>query len=71
MDDLTFGESLRAFENTDVWAKLNLNLDRKTLMVRLQKVKEIRNSVIHFHPDGITDDEREILRRTRKMLQII
>ena len=71
VDDLTFGETLRAFETADVWAKLNLNLDRKTLMERLKKVNEIRNSVMHFHPDGITDDEREILRRTRKMLQII
>jgi CBS domain len=71
VDDLTFGETLRAFENIDIWTKLHLNLDRKTLMERLKKVNDIRNSVMHFHPDGITDEERGILRNTRKMLQNI
>jgi len=71
VDDLTFGETFRAFENTKVWEKLNLQLDRKTMVDRLKKVNAIRNSVMHFHPDGITDDEREILRHTREMLQII
>jgi len=71
VDNLTFGETLRAFDDTGVWEKLNLALDRKTLVERLKKVNDIRNSVMHFHPDGITDEDREILRRTREMLQII
>ena len=71
VDNLTFGETLRAFEDAGVWEKLNLQLDRKTMVERLKRVNEIRNSVMHFHPDGITDEEREILRRTREMLQII
>ncbi len=71
VDDLTFGETLRAFEDSLTWDKLKLSLDRKTLCERLRRVSDIRNSVMHFHPDGITDEEREILRKTRGMLQII
>ena len=71
VDDLTFGETWRAFDNKDIWEKLGLPLDRKTLRDRLETVNEIRNSVMHFHPDGISDEERQILRLTREMLQII
>jgi predicted transcriptional regulator len=68
-DDLTFGETIRAIGSTEIWDKLKLGLDRKTLVARLEEVREIRNTVMHFHPDGISEDERELLRRTRQMLQ--
>ncbi len=71
VDDLTFGETLRAFDDSTTWEKLRISLDRKTLCERLRKVNDIRNSVMHFHPDGISEEEREILRKTREMLQII
>ena len=68
VDNLTFGETLRAFENQTTWEKMRLELDRKTVIDGLKKVNEIRNSVMHFHPDGISEEDREILRRTRHML---
>lgn len=71
VDNLTFGETLRAFENQSTWDKMRLELDRKTVIDGLKKVNEIRNSVMHFHPDGISDEDREILRRTGHMLNII
>ena len=71
VDNLTFGETLRAFENQTTWEKMRLELDRKTVIDGLKKVNEIRNSVMHFHPDGISEEDREILRRTRHMLQIL
>jgi CBS domain-containing protein len=71
VDNLTFGETLRAFENQYTWEKMQLELDRKTVIGGLKKVNEIRNSVMHFHPDGISEEDREILRRTRHMLQIL
>ena len=36
---------------------------------RLEEIRSIRNKVMHFHPDGISDEDREILRKTRQMLQ--
>lgn len=71
VENLTFGETLRAFDNKVTWEKMRLELDRKTVIDGLKMVNEIRNSVMHFHPDGISEEEREILRLTRQMLQII
>jgi predicted transcriptional regulator len=68
-DDLTFGETIRAIGSTEIWEKLKLGLDRKTLIARLEQMREIRNTVMHFHPDGISDNERDLLRKTRQMLQ--
>ena len=69
VDDLTFGETLRAFENKEVWAKLNLELDRKTVLKNLERVRVIRNHVTHFHPDGISEEDRKTLGQTRNLFQ--
>jgi len=71
VDDLTFGEILRAFEQPAIWETIGLPLDRKAVLERLTRINKIRNHVMHFHPDGITDEEREILSRTREMLQTV
>ncbi len=69
VDDLSFGETARAFGRQEIWNKLHLLLDRYAFCSRLEEVRSIRNKVMHFHPDGILDEEREILRKTRQMLQ--
>ncbi len=69
VDDLSFGEAARAFGREDIWSKLHLLLDRSVFCIRLEEVRSIRNKVMHFHPDGISDEDREILRKTRQMLQ--
>lgn len=67
--DLSFGEYVRLFENPANWEKLGLPLDRSAFVGRLSDVKRIRNEVMHFHPDGIEDEERATLRRTSRFLQ--
>lgn len=52
-----------------IWNKLHLLLDRSSFCIRLEEIRSIRNKVMHFHPDGISDEDREILRKTRQMLQ--
>jgi CBS domain-containing protein len=69
VSDLTFGEYVRLFENPSSWTKLGLSLDRAVFVGRLNDVRRIRNEVMHFHPDGIEDEERDILRRTSRFLQ--
>ncbi|NUM53146.1 MAG: CBS domain-containing protein [Candidatus Hydrogenedentes bacterium] len=69
VDDLTFGEYLRAMSKEEVWSRLALRINRKLFIDRMDKVREIRNSVMHFHPDGISDGDRELLAKTREMLQ--
>ena len=69
--DLTFGEYQRLLEAPARWAKLNLNLDRAMFIRQLEKVREIRNDVMHFDPDGIEDDALEVLRDFAKFLRVL
>ena len=67
--DLTFGECVRLIEKPDHWARLGLSLDRKTFQAQLSEVCDIRNDVMHFDPDGPSDDELQRLKDVRKFLQ--
>lgn len=59
--DLTFGEYIRLLENPVNWAKTGLAVDRAIFIHELDQVRRIRNDVMHFDPDGITDDDHEVL----------
>jgi len=69
VDDLTFGEYLRGLGQADYWGRLKLGIDRNLFVQRLDAIRRIRNNVMHFHPDGISPAEREVLAKTREMLQ--
>ena len=69
LSDLTFGEYIRLIENPDQWQKLGLALDRTTFVARLNVVRRVRNDVMHFHPDGISQDDVGILNDTLRFLQ--
>lgn len=71
VDDLSFGEISRGFSRPEIWQKLNLDLYRSSFCERLEEVRSIRNKVMHFHPDGISPQDRDILRKTRQMLQML
>ncbi len=60
--DLTFGEYIRLLENPEHWDKTQLRVDRKVFVKELDKVRLIRNDVMHFDPDGITDEDHSLLR---------
>jgi len=51
--DLTLGEILHLLENPESWEKLRVRLDRREVIARLGQVKNIRNDVMHFDPEGI------------------
>lgn len=59
--DLTFGEYIRLFESPDLWRKTGLKVDRAIFIKELDKVRIIRNDVMHFDPDGISEDDHELL----------
>lgn len=60
--DLTFGEYVRLVENEKRWRKLNIEIDRVEFVSRLNKVREVRNDVMHFDPDGLEPSDLELLR---------
>ncbi|KTC08803.1 hypothetical protein AO387_17810 [Pseudomonas syringae ICMP 11168] len=59
--DLTFGEYIRLFENPELWEKTKLTIDKRTFTKELDKVRIIRNDVMHFDPDGISEENHELL----------
>jgi predicted transcriptional regulator len=69
VDKLTFGEYLRGFQQEWVWGRLGLGIDRKLFLGRIYENRDIRNSVMHFHPDPLTLSERDTLATTRELLQ--
>ena len=68
VSDLTFGEYLRLLENEENWKKLELQLHRKTFIGYLEEIRQIRNDVMHFEPDGIDEEQLDKLRSFAKCL---
>lgn len=67
--NLTFGEYIRLLDKPANWARFGYDLSRAECTKRLREIGRIRNDVMHFHPDGISDEDLEMLRDTRKFLQ--
>ncbi len=67
--DLTFGEYIRLLQKPERWAKLGIAIDRAIVVTQLDKVREIRNDVMHFDPDGIPPEDLEVLRDFSQFLQ--
>jgi CBS domain-containing protein len=66
--DLTLGEYVRLLENPKRWGKLCLLVDRKRFCGELTRVLQIRNDVMHFDPDPISDDDLTALRKSARFL---
>jgi len=69
--DLTVGEYLRLFQNQTIWSKLSMQIDRRTFCEYLEKVRDIRNNIMHFDPDGLDEESIETLRRFARLLQTL
>lgn len=67
--DLTFGEYIRLVEGPDNWKKLKVELDRAAFVGQLNRVRDIRNDVMHFDPDGLDDDDLKFLREFAQFLK--
>ncbi|UPU37437.1 CBS domain-containing protein [Geomonas paludis] len=68
IDDLTFGEYVRIFEHPELWKKINLNVDKILFVKQLDKVREIRNEIMHFEPEGITGVQLSDLQNMSKFM---
>ncbi|MFZ3211098.1 MAG: CBS domain-containing protein [Terriglobales bacterium] len=67
--DLTLGECVRLLESPQNWAKLSVGIDRGTFIIDLDRVRRIRNDVMHFDPEGIEDEDISTLREFAAFLQ--
>ncbi|THF51822.1 CBS domain-containing protein [Flavobacterium supellecticarium] len=69
--DLTFGEYQRICEVPEIWEKLKLSIDRKIFCFELDKIRVIRNNIMHFDPDGLEAKSTETLRNFVRLLQTL
>jgi len=60
--DLTFGDYVRLLSNPSNWDKLQLRIERAAFVEALDRIRTIRNEVMHFDPDPISRDRLEALR---------
>lgn len=68
IDDLTFGQYIRLIEKPANWEKLNLKIDRSSFVKQLDLIREIRNDIMHFDPEGITNEQKQALINMAKFL---
>jgi len=66
--DLTLGEYIRLLENPARWEKLGVPIDRKAFVAELERVRSIRNDVMHFDPDPVAPEDLGILRKFARFL---
>lgn len=59
--DLTLGGYCRLLQNPPNWDKLRLEFSRELFVERLEAVREIRNEVMHFRPDGLDPEKQQVL----------
>ena len=65
---LNFGEYQRIFEREENWDRLDFVACRRVFCSELNKVRKLRNEIMHFHPDVIEDGDFEQLRRFSRLL---
>lgn len=71
IDDLTFGEYIFLMQKDENWLKLNCNVDKATFLAELDAVRQIRNDVMHFEPEGITDEQHARLLSVARLLKTL
>jgi predicted transcriptional regulator len=69
ISDMNFGEYIKILENQEIWDSLCLPFDRINFTKNLDKIRIVRNGVMHFHPDKISKIELETLRKSSKFLE--
>lgn len=62
VDDLAFGGYVALLGNEEIYKVLRLSLDRKILIKELDAIREVRNAVMHFDPEGVEEDDIDRLR---------
>ena len=61
INDLTLGEYQRLLQQPEAWNRVGLVIDKKTFSDGLDRVRRVRNGVMHFDPSGPTDADRKRL----------
>ncbi len=68
IDDLSFGDYIRIIQKPENWNRLQLSIERIHFIKHLDKIREIRNDIMPFEPDGISAGQKEELIKMAKFL---
>ena len=71
INDMNFGEYILVMERPEFWNKLRIPFDKTDFIEDIKKIRLIRNAVQHFHPDKISQEDLELLRKTSKLLKML
>ena len=64
--NLAFGDYCRLLEDPTRWEKLSLKFERTVFVELLHEIRNIRNNVIHFNPNGLVPEDVRKLRNTSR-----
>ena len=67
--DLTFGEYCRLLGKQERWQQAGIQASRKEFISRLERVREIRNDVMHFDLDGLGPEDVLLLQQTARFVE--
>lgn len=70
-DDLTFGGYCRLIEIQKNWERLGLSIDRVSFLDRINKVRYIRNEIVHFSADDVDPSDVDCLHKTAQLCRKI
>ncbi len=72
IDDLSFGDYVRIIEKPEHWDRLQLSIERTHFIKHLDKIREIRNDIMHFDPEGIsTEQKAELVKMANFLSEVI
>ncbi len=69
--DLTFGEYVRLLGTEFAWQKVDLHIDRQRFICWLDQVRNLRNNVMHFNPDGLEEADLVHLQKFAEFLRCL
>lgn len=71
--DMQFGEYVAALQDSDVWRKSGINLDKESVTNLLDRVRAVRNSTMHFtsssDEDEVDEDSAELITQVLRLLR--
>ena len=68
--DMTFGEYVKALKDEEVWSELGLPFDQGSCVATLDKVRLVRNAIMHFG-EPTDDDSTRAIDQTLNWLRLV
>ncbi len=68
-DSMSISQYQAVLNNENCWKQLSWPLDRQTFIARLDKLRKVRNNVMHFNPDPVRPKDVQKLRNFLRLIR--